>query len=62
MATGWTLNLYITLQRLLSRLGLALPGKIMYIGGSDVLPSPLSREEEAELLARLAAGEITNSA
>ena len=57
MATGWTLNLYITLQRLLSRLGLALPGKIMYIGGSDVLPSPLSREEEAELLARLAAGD-----
>ena len=27
--------------------------KIMYIGGSDTLPPPLSREEEAQLLARL---------
>lgn len=33
------------------------PGKIMYIGGSDVLPLPLSREEEGELIARLAEGD-----
>ena len=38
---------------LLIRLGLMEPGKIMYIGGSDTLPPPLSREEEAELLGRL---------
>ena len=31
--------------------------KIMYIGGSDVLPAPLSREEEGELIARLAEGD-----
>ena len=45
------------LRRLLVRLGLLRPGKIMYIGGSDTLPPPLTREEEAEILARLDAGE-----
>ena len=51
------LRIYIKLQRLLARWGLKLPGKIMYIGGSDTLPPPLSREEEAEVLVRLDAGE-----
>ena len=41
----------------LARLGLVLPGKVMYIGGSDTLPSPLKREEEAALIARLEAGD-----
>ncbi len=45
------------LHRLLLRLGLLPPGKIMYIGGSDTLPSPLKREEESELLARMVDGE-----
>ena len=41
-----------TLMRwLLEKLGLAPP--IHYIGGSDTLPPPLSREREAELLTRL---------
>ena len=44
------------LVRLLVRLGLLRPGKILYIGGSDTLPPPLSREEEAQLLARLDSG------
>ena len=39
------------------RLKLILPGKVMYIGGSDTLPPPLTREEEAELLRRLDQGE-----
>lgn len=39
----------------LAQLGILLPGKIMYIGGPDTLPPPLSREEEAELLHRLSA-------
>ena len=43
--------------RILHRLGLISPGKIMYIGGSDTLPPPLQREEEAELLRRLDEGE-----
>ncbi len=45
------------LCRLLYRLGLLRPEEIFYIGGSDTLPPPLSREEEAALLARLDAGE-----
>ncbi len=38
------------LKRLLQKLGLLLPEKLMYIGGSDILPPPLSREEEAAAL------------
>lgn len=45
------------IRSLLIRLGLIRPGKIMYIGGSDTLPAPLSREEEAALLVRLDEGE-----
>ena len=41
------------LRLLLARWGILQPGKIMYIGGSDVLPPPLSREEETAYLARL---------
>lgn len=48
---------WLALRRLLERLGLLLPGKIQYIGGSDTLPPPLTREEEAEVLSRLDAGE-----
>lgn len=51
----WNLRLY--LARLLAKLGLVQPGKVMYIGGSDILPAPLSREEEAELICRLGAGD-----
>ncbi len=54
---GWTLRWYARIQRALAALGLKLPGKIMYIGGSDTLPSPLSREEEAALIARLEEGD-----
>ena len=50
-------NIKWRLHCLLIRLGLVRPGKIMYIGGSDTLPPPLNREEEARLLARLDAGE-----
>ena len=35
------------------------PDKIMYIGGSDTLPPPLPRDEEAALLARLDGGELS---
>ncbi|MDR3729090.1 MAG: RNA polymerase sporulation sigma factor SigE [Oscillospiraceae bacterium] len=47
------MGLWRKLRALLNRLGLLRPGKVMYIGGSDTLPPPLSREEEAELLKRL---------
>ena len=34
------------LLALLARWGIALPGKVMYIGGSDTLPPPLKREKQ----------------
>ena len=51
------LRLYVRVQRLLAKLGLKLPGKIMYIGGSDTLPPPLTRDEESDLISRLDEGE-----
>ncbi len=45
------------LLSLLVRLGLRAPGEIFYIGGSDTLPPPLEREEEARLLERLSQGD-----
>lgn len=50
-------KIFAAIMRLLHRLGLYLPAHIHYIGGSDTLPPPLSREEEAEMLARLEEGE-----
>ncbi len=44
---------YTRLCRLLERLGLVLHGSLHYIGGSDTLPAPLTREEESGLLAQL---------
>jgi RNA polymerase sporulation-specific sigma factor len=40
------------------RWGLLLPGRVHYIGGSDTLPPPLPREEEAVLLQRLQQGDL----
>ena len=44
---------YIRLCRLLDQLGIKLYGSLHYIGGSDTLPAPLTREEESRLLAEL---------
>ena len=54
---GWRVRWYVRLQGLLAGRGLSLPGKVMYTGGSDTLPPPLSREEEAALIASLEQGE-----
>jgi len=51
------LTLYVKLQRFLHRLGLKLPGTLFYIGGSVSLPPPLTREEEAYYIGRLAEGD-----
>jgi len=50
-------HLYVRLQIWLSKLKIRLPAKVMYIGGSETLPPPLSREEEAILIARLEEGD-----
>ena len=47
------LELQIKLRRLLVWLGLLQPEEIHDIGGSETLPPPLTKEREAELLARL---------
>lgn len=41
----------------LTRLGVLQPDKIMYIGGSDVLPTPLKGTEEQNLIERLSRGD-----
>ena len=51
------LRLYVWIQTLLAAAGLRLRGKVMYIGGSDTLPPPLTREEEGALIARLEQGD-----
>lgn len=43
---------YIKLCGFLARLGINLSGSIFYIGGSDTLPPPLTKEEEREILER----------
>ena len=40
-------------------LRIARPDKVMYIGGSDTLPQPLTRAEEAELIARMDGGDLS---
>ena len=46
-------DIWIRLLRLLEQWGLLPQGHVHYIGGSDTLPPPLTKEREAELLARL---------
>ena len=46
-----------TIRKLLRLLGFLQPAKVMYIGGSDVLPPPLRAQEEQQMLARLTDGD-----
>ena len=57
MRGSWFSRLRERARGLLAALGLEAPGKVMYIGGSDTLPIPLTREEEGELIARLGEGD-----
>ena len=50
-------RVWLSLLRWLEKRGLFSPAKVMYIGGSDTLPPPLSREEEWVMLTRLEQGE-----
>lgn len=50
-------RLYITVVEALVKLGLSEPPGIHYIGGSDVLPPPLSRNEERKAIEALEAGD-----
>ena len=48
---------WANLREWLARQGLLLRDTVHYIGGSDTLPPPFPRDKEAELIARLDAGE-----
>ncbi len=48
----------VILKERLRQLRLAVPGNIMYIKGSDTLPSPLKAEEEQEALHLLSQGDL----
>ena len=55
---SWFRRLWNRLCAWLARCGLLPRSGIFYIGGSDTLPPPLSREVEAEMLARLDEGDF----
>lgn len=48
---------YLALMDILARLGLVLPPGVHYIGGSDILPPPLSKLEEKKALDALESGD-----
>jgi RNA polymerase sporulation-specific sigma factor len=52
----YRIRIGLFLRRLLERAGITLPPGVMYIGGSETLPAPLNREEEADCIARLSEG------
>ncbi len=53
------LSLRLVLLRVLVRLGLVPRPRLYYVGTSEVLPPPLSSEEETRLLGRLSAGDTS---
>ena len=50
---------WVRIREWLARQGLLPRAGVHYIGGSDTLPPPFSREQEAEKLARLDAGDTS---
>ncbi|QKG84761.1 RNA polymerase sporulation sigma factor SigE [Kroppenstedtia pulmonis] len=56
MVVKWKLAIQLLWYRILMQIGLK-GEEIYYIGGSEALPPPLSREEEAHLLDRLPGGD-----
>ena len=54
---GLYTKLYIALEQALVKIGLLLPPGIHYIGGSDILPPPLSKSEECRAIEALERGD-----
>jgi RNA polymerase sporulation-specific sigma factor len=52
-----SLKLYILLREALVRIGLSLPPEVHYVGGSDILPPPLSKSEERKAIDALENGD-----
>jgi RNA polymerase sporulation-specific sigma factor len=47
------ISMYVRLYRLLEKFSFTLPPGVFYIGGSETLPPPMSREEEAHFISLL---------
>ena len=54
---GLYARLYLALIDAIAKLGISLPPGIYYIGGSDVLPPPLSKNEERKAIEALERGD-----
>jgi len=54
---GLYTRFYLALGQVLAKLGLSLPPGIHYIGGSDILPPPLSKTEERKAIEALERGD-----
>jgi len=54
---GLYAKIYLALIGALAKIGLALPPGIHYIGGSDILPPPLSKNEERKAIEALESGD-----
>ncbi len=54
---GLYARIYIALAEALARIGITLPPGIHYIGGSDILPPPLSKNEERKAIEALERGD-----
>ena len=50
--------LTLRLWRLLERFGITLPPGVFYIGGSETLPPPMTREEEARFISMLSGDSV----
>ena len=56
-ALGLYARIYIALAEALAKIGITLPPGIHYIGGSDILPPPLSKNEERKAIEALERGD-----
>lgn len=54
---GLKARIYLALVEALAKIGLSLPPGIHYIGGSDILPPPLSKNEERKAIEALECGD-----
>ena len=54
---GLYARIYIALAEALAKIGITLPPGIHYIGGSDILPPPLSKNEERKAIEALERGD-----
>ncbi len=51
------IRLYVLWHLIMEKLGFSGPGKVLYIGGSETLPAPLTHEEEIHWIARFSEGD-----